>query len=47
MSVAWLHVKDLKLIHDDIFAHNAVCKSWGCHSGEMYSKCGRAASTCR
>ena len=38
MSVAWLHVKDLRLIDSDIFARNAVCKSWGCHSGEMYSK---------
>jgi hypothetical protein len=38
MSVAWLHVKDLKLINSDVFAEDAVCKSWGCHSGEMYSK---------
>ncbi len=38
MSVAWLHVRDLRHIDSDIFAHNAVCKSWGCHSGEMYSK---------
>ena len=38
MSIAWLHVKDLRLIHDDIFSRDAVCKSWGCHSGEMYSE---------
>jgi len=38
MSVAWLHVKDLKLIDRDIFARDATCKSWGCHSGEMYSQ---------
>ena len=38
MSVAWLHVKDLRLIDSDVFAHDAACKSWGCHSGEMYSK---------
>lgn len=38
MSVAWLHVKDLHMIHDDIFAEDAACKSWGCHSGEMYSQ---------
>ena len=38
MSIAWLHVKDLRLIDSDIFARDAVCKSWGCHSGEMYSK---------
>ncbi len=22
----------------DDFARDAVCKSWGCHSGEMYSQ---------
>jgi hypothetical protein len=38
MSVSWLHVKDLRKIHDDIFARDATCKSWGCHSGEMYSQ---------
>jgi hypothetical protein len=38
MSVAWLHVKDLRLIHSNIFARDATCKSWGCHSGEMYSQ---------
>jgi hypothetical protein len=38
MSIAWLHVKDLRLINSDIFADNATCKSWGCHSGEMYSQ---------
>ncbi len=38
MSIAWLHVKDLRLIDSDVFARDATCKSWGCHSGEMYSK---------
>jgi hypothetical protein len=38
MSIAWLHVKDLGKIHSDIFTHDATCKSWGCHSGEMYSQ---------
>jgi hypothetical protein len=37
MSLAWLHVRDLKKIDRDVFAQDAVCKSWGCHSGEMYS----------
>jgi len=37
MSIAFLHVKDLKQIEDDVFAENATCKSWGCHSGELYS----------
>ena len=38
MSISWLHVKDLGKIHSDIFARDATCKSWGCHSGEMYSQ---------
>jgi hypothetical protein len=38
MSIAWLHVKDLGKIHAHDFARDATCKSWGCHSGEMYSK---------
>ena len=38
MSIAWLHVKDLGMIHRGDFAHDAYCKSWGCHCGEMYSK---------
>ena len=38
MSIAWLHVKDLRLIERRDFARDAVCKSWGCHSGEMYSQ---------
>jgi hypothetical protein len=38
MSIAYLHVQDLKHIHGNDFAHDAVCKSWGCHSGEMYSQ---------
>lgn len=38
MSVVWLHVRDLKKIKDNIFADDAVCKSWGCHSGEQYSQ---------
>ena len=38
MSIAFLHVKDLKKIDSDDFSSHAVCKSWGCHSGEMYSQ---------
>jgi hypothetical protein len=38
MSVEFLHVKDLRKIHARDFSRNAVCKSWGCHSGEMYSQ---------
>ena len=38
MSIDFLHVKDLKKIDSDDFSSHAVCKSWGCHSGEMYSQ---------
>jgi hypothetical protein len=38
MSIAYLHVKDLRKIDSDDFSRNAACKSWGCHSGEMYSQ---------
>jgi len=38
MSIAWLHVKDLRYIENNVFAKDANCKSWGCHSGEEYSQ---------
>jgi hypothetical protein len=38
MSVEFLHVKDLRKIDTDDFSRRATCKSWGCHSGEMYSQ---------
>ena len=38
MSIAFLHVKDLRKIDSDDFSSHAACKSWGCHSGEMYSQ---------
>jgi hypothetical protein len=38
MSIDFLHVKDLKKIDSDDFSSHAICKSWGCHSGEMYSQ---------
>jgi hypothetical protein len=37
MSADYLHVKDLSRVDRNIFARGAVCKSWGCHSGEYYS----------
>jgi len=37
MSKDYLHTMDLKKIKADIFTSNAVCQSWGCHSGEYYS----------
>lgn len=33
-SSAWLHEKDLARINRTIFNSKAICKSWGCHSGE-------------
>lgn len=37
MSTAFLHVNDLAKIDRTIFAPDAQAKSWGCHSGELYS----------
>jgi hypothetical protein len=36
-STAWLHERDLPRIRSSVFAHNAYCKSWGCHTGESMS----------
>jgi len=36
-STAWLHERDLPRIRSSIFAKNAYCKSWGCHTGESMS----------
>jgi len=37
-STVWLHEDDLSRIKRSIFADNAYCKSWGCHTGESMSK---------
>ncbi len=37
-SKVWLHEKDLSQIKRGIFAKAAYVKSWGCHSGESFSK---------
>ena len=37
-SKVWLHEKELGQIKRGIFAKNAYVKSWGCHSGESFSK---------
>jgi hypothetical protein len=34
---AELHERDLGKIHSSIFASNAYCKSWGCHTAESMS----------
>ncbi len=36
-STAWLHEHDLPRIKSSVFASNAYCKSWGCHTGESMS----------
>ncbi|MFT3990692.1 MAG: hypothetical protein QM680_04710 [Luteolibacter sp.] len=36
-STAWLHENDLSRIKSSVFARNAYCKSWGCHTGESMS----------
>jgi len=37
VSKAWLHEKDLPKIRGGVFAKNAFCTSWGCHTGESMS----------
>lgn len=37
-STIWLHENDLHRIKRSIFAKNAYCKSWGCHTAESMSK---------
>lgn len=34
VSTQWLHENDLSRINSSVFAKNAYCKSWGCHTGE-------------
>lgn len=37
VSQAWLHQNDLSKIRRSAFDKNALCKSWGCHTGESMS----------
>jgi len=37
-STSWLHERDIARIKSNIFARNAYCKSWGCHTGESMSQ---------
>jgi len=34
---AWIHQNDLSKISKRIFARNAQCQSWGCHTAESMS----------
>ncbi len=36
-SIEWLHEKDLHKLKGGVFARNAYCRSWGCHTGESMS----------
>lgn len=36
-STQWLHESELGRINSSVFARNAYCKSWGCHTGESMS----------
>ncbi|GAA5482306.1 hypothetical protein [Haloferula sargassicola] len=37
-STAWFHENDISRVNRSIFAKNAYCKSWGCHTGESMSQ---------
>jgi len=37
VSTSWLHERDLPRINSSVFARNAYCKSWGCHTAESMS----------
>ena len=37
VSTAWLHERDIPRLNSSIFADNAYCKSWGCHTGSSMS----------
>lgn len=41
---AWLHERDLGKIRSGIFAKDAYCKSWGCHTAQSMSKIWRSAT---
>ncbi len=34
---AWIHESDLSRMRASVFNRNAVCQSWGCHTGESMS----------
>ncbi len=41
---SWLHEKELYKIKASVFAPKAICKSWGCHSGESMNAYWKAAT---
>lgn len=42
-STVWLHQDELHKIKRSIFAKNAYCKSWGCHTAESMSNAWKRA----
>jgi len=42
VSKAWIHENDLGKIRSSIFAKNALCQSYGCHTGESMSRVWRS-----
>ncbi|MDQ3620911.1 MAG: hypothetical protein M3463_00245 [Verrucomicrobiota bacterium] len=46
-SKVWLHEDELKQIRRGIFARDAFVKSWGCHTGESFSRKWYAATGVR
>jgi hypothetical protein len=43
-SAAWLHENQLSSLSSRPFAKSAICKSWGCYTGESMSKYWRQAT---
>ncbi|HEY5814372.1 MAG TPA: hypothetical protein VIT23_17165 [Terrimicrobiaceae bacterium] len=43
-SKVWLHESELNRIHRGLFTHDALVKSWGCHTAESMSKLWRRAT---
>ena len=38
VSTSWLHERDIPRLKSSIFAKDAYCKSWGCHTGQSMSE---------
>lgn len=37
VSTSWLHEREIPRLNSSIYAKNAYCKSWGCHTGSSMS----------
>jgi hypothetical protein len=47
VSAAWLHESDLEKLSSRPFAKKAVCKSWGCYTGESMNRFWKQATGTR